>query len=106
MPPPASCTYLLAMGWAHSVTANRCPIMLTARAAACRETLRSDIIPNAYLWFTGEAAQEESEEDEGSEDEEDEDDDDDDDEDEQDEEASLPLADLGLPAACQLHGLD
>ena len=58
-------------------------------AAACRETLRSDIIPNAYLWFTGEAAESEEEEDdeEGSEDDEDEEDDDDDDE--QDDEASL-----------------
>ena len=67
----------------------------TSAAARCREILRSDIVPNAYLWFTGEAAADEAEEDE--------DDEDDDDEDEdEDDEARLPGAARKPGRACAL----
>ena len=39
----------------------------------CREILRGDIIPSAYLWFTGEAVGEEDDEEEDVDDEDDED---------------------------------
>ena len=49
-------------------------LKLTHNAALHREILRTDVVPNAYLWFTGEASAEEPEEDDDEDEDEDEDD--------------------------------